>query len=151
MQSIELNWKPKLKEYNVDIYDGDNNIVGYGQILYYESLYYMENDIMFLNIINSFMRAVTIISIVVVTLVALTISKSISSPIEKVSKRAKNMRNGDYKEIVEDSSKIKEVKELVESINELSKILNDQENLRKRLTTDVAHELRTPLTSIQGY
>ena len=41
--------------------------------------------------------------------------------------------------------------DLINSINKLSNELNDQENLRKQLTGDIAHELRTPLTSIKGH
>ena len=41
--------------------------------------------------------------------------------------------------------------EKVLSINKLSNELNEQENLRKQLTGDIAHELRTPLTSIKGH
>ena len=33
----------------------------------------------------------------------------------------------------------------------LSNELNEQENLRKQLTGDIAHEIRTPLTSIKGH
>ena len=40
---------------------------------------------------------------------------------------------------------------LIKSINNLSAKLEEQENLRKRLTTDISHELRTPLTSIQTH
>lgn len=151
MESIEDNWSARLKEYKVDIYGENNNIVGYGQILYYESIYYMENDIMFLNIINTFMKIISIISIGSVIIISLIISKSISSPIEKVSMMAKTIGDGKYKNKVEYKNNIKEVKELVESINKLSYKLNEQEQLRKRITTDVAHELRTPLTSIQGH
>lgn len=151
MQSIEGNWSPKLKEYKVDIYDENNNIVGYANILYYESLYYMENDIMFLNIINTFMQIISVISIGSIIIISIIISKSISNPIEKVSIMAKTIGNGKYKDKVDYKNNIKEVKELVESINKLSYKLNEQEQLRKRITTDVAHELRTPLTSIQGH
>lgn len=151
MESIEENWTPKLEEYRVAIYNENNNKVGYAQISYYESLYYMENDIMFLNIINDFMKVISLISIGSVLLIALIISKSISSSIENVSSKAKNMSDGKYNDKLEYNSKVKEVKELVQSINKLSYKLNEQELLRKRITTDVSHELRTPLTSIQGH
>ena len=61
------------------------------------------------------------------------------------------MSDGKYNDKLKYNSNIKEAKELIESINKLSYKLNEQELLRKRITTDVAHELRTPLTSIQGH
>lgn len=151
MQRIEENWTPKLDEYKVNIYNENKSKMGYAKISYYKSLYYMENDIMFLNIINDFIKVVSLISIGSVVLIAFIISKSISSSIEKVSSKAKNMSDGKYNDKLKYNSNIKEVKELIESINKLSYMLNEQELLRKRITTDVAHELRTPLTSIQGH
>ena len=44
-----------------------------------------------------------------------------------------------------------EIDTLIKSINNLAYKLDEQENLRKRLTTDISHELRTPLTSIKGW
>lgn len=106
---------------------------------------------MFLNIVNTFMQIISVISIGSIIIISIIISKSISNPIEKVSIMAKAIGDGKYKNKVDYKNNIKEVKELVESINKLSCKLSEQEQLRKRITTDVAHELRTPLTSIQGH
>ncbi len=151
MESIEENWTPKLEEYKVDIFNEEDDNMGYAQISYYESLYYMENDIMFLNIINKFIQVISIISMASVIVISWIISKSISSSVENISIKAKNMSDGKYNDKLKYNSNIREVKALVESINKLSYKLNEQELLRKRITTDVAHELRTPLTSIQGH
>ena len=151
MKSIEQNWSAKLNSYTIDIYDENDNISGYGKIFYYESLYYMENDIMFLNIINKFMTIISIVSIGSIIIISILISKSISNPIEKVYLMAKTIGEGRYKDKIKYNSNIKEVKNLVEEINKLSAKLNNQELLRKRITTDIAHELRTPITSIQGH
>ncbi|RXD25432.1 sensor histidine kinase, partial [Acinetobacter baumannii] len=78
-------------------------------------------------------------------------SKSISIPIMKVSRMAKLIETGQYKKEVETRSDIKEIDELIASINNLSLALDEQEMLRKQLTTDIAHELRTPLTTIKGH
>lgn len=151
MKSIEQNWNSKLREYKVPIQDTYGKILGYEKIIHYESLYYMENDIMFLNIINTFMKVISIISIGSIIIISLLISKSISKPIEKVHAMAKTIGDGKYRHKIEYESNIKEVEELISSINKLSIKLNEQEELRKRLTTDISHELRTPLTSIQGH
>ena len=64
---------------------------------------------------------------------------------------AKLIETGQYKKEVETRSDIKEIDELITSINNLSLALDEQEMLRKQLTTDIAHELRTPLTTIKGH
>lgn len=151
MENLESNWKPKLEENKVNINDENGNLVGYAYIQFYKSLYYMENDIVFLNIINNFMKIVAFISISIVILISIVISKSISTPIEKVSSMTKDIGYGIYSDKITYKVRTKEVKELVESINKLSYKLYNQEKLRKRITTDISHELRTPLTSIQGH
>ena len=89
MESIEENWTPKLEEYKVDIFNEEDDNMGYAQISYYESLYYMENDIMFLNIINKFIQVISIISMASVIVISWIISKSISSSVENISIKAK--------------------------------------------------------------
>ncbi|MCW3489468.1 sensor histidine kinase [Dethiobacter alkaliphilus] len=44
-----------------------------------------------------------------------------------------------------------EVARLAETMNRMASRLEDQSNLRKKLTGDISHELRTPLTTIQSY
>ena len=59
--------------------------------------------------------------------------------------------DGGYDNKIDYDSNIVEIDTLIKSINDLSFKLDEQENLRKRLTTDISHELRTPLTSIQTH
>ncbi len=151
MMSIEENWNSNLKDYKINIYDENENIVGYENIIHYESVYYMENDMEFLSIINKFMGITSVISIGSIILISILISKVLSNSMEKVSKMAKVIEKGKYKSNLDYKSNIKEVDDLILAINSLSVKLNDEEILRKRLTTDIAHELRTPLTSIQGH
>ncbi|MNT17843.1 Signal transduction histidine-protein kinase BaeS [compost metagenome] len=40
---------------------------------------------------------------------------------------------------------------MISTVNNLANILENQENLRNRLTSDVAHELRTPLTIVRTH
>lgn len=151
MKSIDSKWNGNFKKYKIENYDNDKNIVGYSYIGHYESTYYMENDMDFLIIMNKFIIIIGVVSLACIILISIIISKSISNPITKVSKMAKIIEEGNYKNKLDYKSNISEVKELIESINKLADALNEQEALRKRLTTDIAHELRTPLTSIKGH
>lgn len=150
MKSINQNWNGKLKEYKFDIYENEK-LVGYKRIIHYDSIYYMEDDIEFLNMMNKFMVFISVVSIISVIIISAIISKSISNPIKNVSQIAKVIGGGNYKNKLNYKSNIKEVNELTKSIDMLADELNKQELLRKQLTTDVAHELRTPVTNIQGH
>ena len=152
MKSIEKQWDNYFEELKVDINDDEGNIlVGYAYIGHYASTYYMENDVEFFNAINRIIIIIGVISISSIIIISIIISKSIAKPISKVSKMTKYIGEGNYKNKLNYKSNIMEIDDLINSINKLSNELNDQENLRKQLTGDIAHELRTPLTSIKGH
>jgi two-component system, OmpR family, sensor histidine kinase BaeS len=84
-------------------------------------------------------------------IVSLILSKQLINPISKLTGIANEMRNGNLavrSEIVTDTL---EIGELSKSINYLSETLQQQELLRKRLTSDMAHEIRTPLSTLQTH
>lgn len=152
MKSIEKQWDNYFEELKVDINDDERNIlVGYAYIGHYASTYYMENDVEFFNAINRIIIIIGVISISSIIIISIIISRSIAKPISKVSKMTKYIGEGNYKNKLNYKSNIIEIDDLINSINKLSNELNDQENLRKQLTGDIAHELRTPLTSIKGH
>ena len=149
MKSIEKQWDNYFEELKVDINDDERNIlVGYAYIGHYASTYYMENDVEFFNAINRIIIIIGVISISSIIIISIIISRSIAKPISKVTKY---IGEGNYKNKLNYKSNIMEIDDLINSINKLSNELNDQENLRKQLTGDIAHELRTPLTSIKGH
>ncbi|MGL5347046.1 MAG: ATP-binding protein [Peptostreptococcaceae bacterium] len=149
-QSVDQYWDAILEAHRYKVYDENGDYVGYKKITHYSSTYYMENDIEFLNKINNFMIVFSIFAIGSMVLISIFTSKSISKPIVEVSQIAKSISKGMFKN-VNYKSDISEVNELIASINTLAEDLNEQELLRKRLTTDIAHELRTPITSVQGH
>ena len=151
MQSIEKKWNNYFEEYKVDVSDNNDNLVGYAYIGHYASTYYMENDVELFNAVNRIMAIIGTISIGSIIVISIIISRSITNPISKVSKMTKAIGRGNYKKEVTYKSNISEVDDLIDSINKLSNELNEQENLRKQLTGDIAHEIRTPLTSIKGH
>ena len=152
MKSIEKQWDNYFEELKVDINDDERNIlVGYAYIGHYASTYYMENDVEFFNAINRIIIIIGVISISSIIIISIIISRSIAKPLSKVSKMTKYIGEGNYKNKLNYKSNIMEIDDLINSINKLSNELNDQENLRKQLTGDIAHELRTPLTSIKGH
>ncbi len=136
---------------NIEIEDEDNNVVGNVKIGSYGSLYYMDNDVEFLKEINKVITVIGILMILITVVVAILIAKNISRPIEVASNMANLIGEGGYKNKIDYDSNIAEIDVLIKSINNLSAKLEEQEKLRKRLTTDISHELRTPLTNVQTH
>ena len=158
MGSIENNMnyminknKSNYTEKLFEIKNLDNEIIGNIKIGSYGSLYYMDNDVDFLKEINKVITSIGIVMVLITIFIAILISNNISKPVEVVSNMANLIGDGDYDNKIDYDSNIVEIDMLIKSINNLSSKLEEQENLRKRLTTDISHELRTPLTSIQTH
>ena len=155
MGSIENNMINKNKsnytEKLFEIKNLDNEIIGNIKIGSYGLLYYMDNDVDFLKEINKVITSIGIVMVLITIFIAILISNNISKPVEVVSNMANLIGDGDYDNKIDYDSNIVEIDVLIKSINNLSAKLEEQENLRKRLTTDISHELRTPLTSIQTH
>lgn len=151
MNNMHNNWDGDYTVELHELYDGSQKPIGIASVGSYGSLYYMDNDVDFLNEINKIIAILGIVMTIITIMIAILIANKISRPIEIVSNMANEMGKGGYKQKLEYESNISEIDKLISSINELAYKLDEQENLRKRLTTDVAHELRTPLTNIQTH
>ncbi len=136
------------KEFNII---RDNNVVGVLKLGYYGPFYYNDIDLAFINSLNKLFFIVAAICILFAVFFAIILARNIVEPITKVIDKTKLVSGGVYHGQVEYNGNIKEISELVNAVNSLTKKLESQETLRKKLTSDMAHELRTPLTSIQGH
>ncbi len=83
--------------------------------------------------------------------VSFILAKQLTNPLVKITKTANEMRRGNLEVRSEVKSKTKEIEELSSSINYLAETLQNQEMLRKRMTSDMAHEIRTPLTTLKTH
>lgn len=93
---------------------------------------------------------ITIIVIILACLIAYFLSIKITNPITKITKKAKEMGEGNYN-IKFDPSEILEINELSMTLNHLSEDLSKLDILRRDLLANVSHDLKTPLTMIRAY
>jgi two-component system sensor histidine kinase BaeS len=82
-------------------------------------------------------------------IVSLVFSRKLINPIKRLTSAAHDISEGNIKSRVTVSGN-DELSNLSMTFNNMAKSLEIQQELRKRLTSNIAHELRTPLTSIQG-
>lgn len=125
--------------------------VGSVSIKYYGPFFMNEADFNFINVMNTVLLVIGIFSSACSVLVGCLLAKRISRPVTKTAYIAKQISKGNYNIKFEPGTRIRELDDLATSINHLSDALNEQENLRKRMTADVAHELRTPLTALGSH
>jgi signal transduction histidine kinase len=150
MMSRYPNWKGK---YVTDEYSimSDFKNVGKVYISYYGPFYFTESDLKFINSLNVVFIGVGAIALVLAIVLGNLIARGISKPIKNVISTAEGISKGNFDNKIAERSRIKEIDSLTGTINSMADILKQQEQLRKRLTADVAHELRTPLTTLQSH
>ena len=93
---------------------------------------------------------VSLVFCVVSVIISYILSKRLSSPIEKITKSAKELQGGDYKVRFEEEGPI-EITELAKTLNTTIVELDNADKLQKELIANISHDLRTPLTMISGY
>jgi signal transduction histidine kinase len=80
---------------------------------------------------------------------AVLIARWVTVPIERLTGAARRMEHGDLTVRV-DPAGGPELSELARGFNSMAAALDRNEELRRRMVTDVAHELRAPLTNIRS-
>lgn len=126
-----------------------NTEVGKVTISYFGPYFYQEDDLLFINQLQSILLIIALISILSSVGVGIVFSKTLTRPILKTIDATKDIAKGHYGSEIEYITNITEVSELIESINHLSVSLHEQDRIKKQITSDVAHELRTPLSTLQ--
>jgi two-component system sensor histidine kinase BaeS len=86
--------------------------------------------------------------LLIVCLVSIFTAKRFAKPIVLMSEAAMDVAKGNLSVRVPVPRGKDELSGLVETFNNLIQSLQNQEELRKRLTSDIAHELRTPLNTL---
>lgn len=125
--------------------------IGEVRVKFYGPIFYMQNELVFLDIVNKIILGIGVLLILASTIMGFIISRSITRPINKLMTKAKYISKGEYDKRIEINTDILEINDLINSINNLSQSIKEQENIRKRLTGDISHELKTPLTNIQSH
>ena len=149
---ITVNGMQETGVYTANTFDinVNNKTVGYIIVGQYSPVLLSQEDINFKTQINKSIVFSGILTLLVVALISLIISKQFSEPIKEVSKTSVSLSKGNYNSRSNIKSNIEEIRNLTESINDLGEKLNSQDLLRKRLISDISHEIRTPLNVLQN-
>lgn len=105
----------------------------------------------FIAALNRILMAVGSISLIGAMIMGVLLAKHIVKPISKAVEITQQISNGDCEARLQEDIRTKELHELAHAVNQMAASLQEQEALRKRLTSDVTHELRTPVANISSY
>ena len=140
----------KFVTHRYDLKQG-NQVVGYLDVSYYSPYYLNENEFHFIEALNQILIVVGICSLLMAVVIGLFLAGSLSKPIAKIVEITERISDGDYSIRFQEGVKTKELDDLSRAVNYMAESLENQETIRKRLTSDVAHELRTPLANVSSY
>ena len=107
-------------------------------------------DYEFLRRLNGSIFLSAIATLALALFLGILLSRSISRPIQELTKATHHMADGKLGQQVPVRSR-DELGELAQSFNKMSADLARSFNLRKQMTADIAHELRTPISLILGH
>lgn len=129
-------------ENDYDIDQGGKK-VGSVSIKYYGPFFMNEADFNFITVMNTILLVIGIFSSACAVVVGCLLARRIPGRSQRPH-ILQSRYQGNYELRFEPGTRIRELDDLGTAINQLSGALSEQENLRKRMTADVAHELRTP-------
>lgn len=116
-----------------------------------ESMVASAQDKNFVVAMNMVFAAALLFSILLAWYMSKFAAGKFLQPLLTVKKNIESIAVKSENKIAPVTSFTKEIQELAEATQELANSLQEQEKLRKRLTSDIAHELRTPLATLQSH
>ncbi|MCY6959883.1 sensor histidine kinase [Clostridium brassicae] len=143
----------KLGEYIEEIYDLNKNGSKIGTIIigYFGVSNLTSGGLEFKYTLNKSFFVSIFIALIIGLCISIVIAKQLATPLVKITEASNEMRHGNLEARVNIKTNTKEIGELSNSINYLAETLQQQDRLRKRLTSDMAHEIRTPLTTLKTH
>lgn len=116
----------------------------------YEPFFLTQQDVDFINSLNKIFIIAAVLSMALALIMAFLLAARLSKPVTKATLAANKIAGGDHEKLMDENSTILEMTNLAAAVNHLSDSLVEQEQLRSRLTRDIAHELRTPISTLQA-
>jgi signal transduction histidine kinase len=129
----------------------NNNSVGTIIIGYFGNWNASQEAMSFKMTLNQSLIIAGIAALIIGLLISLVISRGFTIPLVKISMTADEMTKGNLGIRAQVKTNTSEIYNLSKSINYLAETLQQQDTLRKRLSSDMAHEIRTPLTTVKTY
>ena len=101
-------------------------------------------------LVNGQMFYIAILIIILAIVISLFLSHKLSEPLVGINEKSKLLARGNY-DVVFEKNGVKEIDELVDTLNHLENEVKKTDQYRRDLMANVSHDLKTPLTMIRAY
>ncbi len=118
---------------------------------YYGPFFFNDEDISFLGSLNRLLLWISLAGLAIAVAVGVVMARRITGPLARVAAATRRIGEGERGILIEGTTRTRELDGIAAAVNNLSRGLAEQEELRRRLTADMAHELRTPLATLQSH
>ena len=110
----------------------------------------LDSHQMFIEAVHRYLLWAALAALALALLLSFLMTRRVLRPLSQMTRISQEFAAGNFHDRVEVVS-ADEVGQLGEAFNRMAESLEQLEQLRKNMVTDVAHELRTPLTNLRGY
>jgi two-component system, OmpR family, sensor histidine kinase BaeS len=150
MASRYPNWRGSYTEQSFPMH---SNLLPVGTVTigYYGPFFLNDQELAFINSLNTLLLWVTAAAMILALVIGFVSARRVTGPLARVAEATTRMAGGDRNVLLRETTHIRELDGIASSVNDLSRALRDQEDLRRRLTADMTHELRTPLATLQSH
>lgn len=136
------------RSYPLKFEDQQVGIIEIGRV---QSIFAAPEDRNFVFTMNAVYTFAFMFSLIIAVFLSIQLARKFLQPIYQIKENAKLIEKARYNQLNKVQTTTIELKGLSESIKELAEKLGYQEEIRKRMTSDIAHELRTPLATLQSH
>ena len=116
-------------------------------VFIYSNLQHMSS---FINLMKNQMWYFIALIIIVSIIVSIYLANKLTKPIREITQNAKKLGDRNYN-IIFPKNGIEEIDSLSQTLEEVQKELNKNDELKGDLMANVSHDLKTPLTMIKAY
>ncbi len=125
--------------------------VGSVTIGYYGPFFLNDEDLSFITALNRLLVWIGLGALLFAVGFGLFMARRITVPLARVVDATQRIAAGSRTVRITERTRVRELDRIATAVNDLSRSLQEQEQLRRRLTADMAHELRTPLATLQSH
>lgn len=149
MRLLVSNWEGKYTVKNYPLVK-DGQKIGALELGFMGPYFLTELEINYLAPINKILAVLALACILLSLFFSRWARKGMKAELAKISELADQVAQKKSYDPVTFTSKSEEIQKVLDTIKHLGLTIGEQDQVKKRMTADLAHELRTPLATLQA-
>lgn len=149
MRWLVSNWEGKYTTQKYPL-TKDGKKIGTLELGFLGPYFLTELELNYLAPLNKLLAVLALVCILLSLVLSRWARKGIQAELGKIGELAKLVAHKKSYDPLKFTSPSEEIQKVLDTIRHLGLTIEEQEQVKKRMTADLAHELRTPLTTLQA-